>query len=280
MGATPARAAKASADRNRRTSPTSPTRVAVTIAPAPTEGEQWMTLDPRLDLSGKRMFLAREGTEPLEATPSELGLDPGESSQESGDRTLMTNGREVGRRRSIAGHEDPKVSMEPVANASHLEDHVLARPHQELEVQAPVCQPDGWQVGLPEGHPRDRHRIARVALAGPPRADPFASRELRWHLPDRAPGSDQEPGCRRPEARRSLDADDGVRVGRQRPVEQRPMTCGIVIEDPLRAWHTQRVDDTRRECRLVGIDPDGTHPLPSAPLDTMDTDQVGSSASR
>ncbi len=47
------------------------------------------------DLSGERKLLADEGTEPTETTPGELGLDPGESAQQSGDGALVANGREV-----------------------------------------------------------------------------------------------------------------------------------------------------------------------------------------
>ena len=181
------------------------------------EGEQWMTPDPRTDPTGQRPLFAREGTEPPETAPSELGLDPDESSKETADGALMLNGREVARPRAITGDEDPEVGVEPVADTSHLQDHVLACPDEELDLDAPVRQPDRWQVGLAEGHPGDRQGIAGVALASPTGADPFVSRELWRDLPDRATGGDQEPRCRRPEARRSLDPDDRVRGGRLCP---------------------------------------------------------------
>jgi len=134
-----------------------------------------MTVDSHGDLRGEGVLLARERPEPPEAAPGELGLDPDESSQETNCGALMPVSREVAHARAIPGYEDPQIGVEPVADTGHLEDHVLARADEELDVEAPVSQPDRWQIRLPEGHAGDRQCIAGVALAGPMGADPFVS---------------------------------------------------------------------------------------------------------
>src|SRR5450759_1565600 len=108
---------------------------------------------------------------------------------------------------AVPGHEPPQVGMEAIADPGHLRDEVLARLHEEGDLEAPVSDPDRRQVRLPRRHPGDREGVAGIALARPPRPDPFTARQLRRDLPDGEPGPEEEAGRGAPEARAALDTD-------------------------------------------------------------------------
>jgi len=84
--------------------------------------------------------------------------------------------------------------MQPVAHAGLLGHEVLARLHQELQLEAPVDRADRRQVRLAQGHPGDGEGICGVALARSSRADALAPRELWGHLAHPSAGGDEEAG--------------------------------------------------------------------------------------
>ena len=161
----------------------------------PGQTEERMALHEARDPGGERSLLETERPQPRQPAPGELGLDTGQRSEEPADQALMAGGDEVARPAPVPRHQAPQVGVEPIADASHLDDDVLAGLDQELEIERSIGKPDRGQVMLAGRHPGDRHGITRIALAEPPRPDPLPSSELRRHLADGNPGADE--GARR-----------------------------------------------------------------------------------
>ena len=157
-----------------------------------------------------------------------------------------------------------------VAGPGLGDDRGRASLGQELQVPGPVGQAHRGQAGLGQGHPGDRERVPRVALAGAAGPATLAVGQLGRDLDDIEPRRDEVPGKGRPVRGRALDPDPQVRLAKRRhPGCEGPVAGRVVGKLVLIAGHAQPVDETCREGCLVGVDPDrhSSHrPSSRAPL--------------
>ena len=161
MGATPASMAKASAERKRRTSPTSPMSRAATSTPIPGSRRSGWSPTSAASRSSSAFDRASQPAQAGQPLAGELGLDAAQRAQQPPDGPAVALRHQVGGPGAIAGQQHDEVGVESVAHPGRLGDEVLARLEQELDGACRIGQADRRQVGLAErspGRSRGRHR--------------------------------------------------------------------------------------------------------------------------
>ena len=93
--------------------------------------------------------------------------------------------------------------------------------------------------------------------------DPLPMAQMRRHVSDIEASSGEGAGCSGAITTAAFQADP-FGTGLTDPLHERLMSTGVVGEGPLSHRHPERVHRTRRQCRLVGVDPNRRHlPAPS-----------------
>jgi len=162
----------------------------------------------------------------------------------------------------VSRQQNHKICVETVPNLRRLGHELIASGQQEADILAPIGPPH-WRQLFAGADPRDRERIDRIALARTMGPDPLPMAQMRRHVSDIEASSGEGAGCSGAITTAAFQADP-FGTGLTDPLHERLMSTGVVGEGPLSHRHPERVHRTRRQCRLVGVDPNRRHlPAPS-----------------
>jgi hypothetical protein len=160
----------------------------------------------------------------------------------------------------VAGAERDEVEMEPVRGPDPLGQKLGAVIAEQLQIAGERVDPHRRQPLFARGHPGDRQRVPRVALAVAAQALSLSFGQRAAHIDDLFAPLEQEAGDPTSHPAAAFDPEPALaRHQLQHPGMQSAVRSWLVAEHARGELAAELVDQRDRERALVRIDPNRDH---------------------